>query len=69
MKKLKSLEGAKSHAKAKSIDKKYKDKTLYIIHCNRTGNFYVDTDSLIRVWEQLLGYYNNGVYTSEKAPL
>ena len=66
MEKLKSLEEAKSHAKVKSLDIKYKDMPLYIIYCNRTENFYVDTDSLIRAWEQLLGYYINGVYTSEK---
>lgn len=64
--KTKLLEEAKSFAKKQSLDKKYEDVAIYIIRCNRTGHFYVDTNSLIRLWEQLLGYYVNGVYTLEK---
>jgi hypothetical protein len=63
-----SIDEAKNYAKAQSLDKKNKNVALYIIHCNRTGNFYVDTNSLIRVWEQLVGSYINGIYTSEKLP-
>lgn len=68
MEQLKSLDEAKSHAKMKSLDKGYKDVTVYIIYCNRTEYFYIDTNNLIRLWEQLFGYYINGVYTSEKLP-
>jgi hypothetical protein len=68
MEQLKSLDEAKSHAKAKSLDKGYKDVTVYIIYCNRTEYFYIDTNNLIRLWEQLFGYYINGIYTSEKSP-
>ncbi|MGN6214524.1 hypothetical protein [Parafilimonas sp.] len=64
--KAKSKDEAKSHAKAQSLDKDYKDVAVYIIHCNRTEYYYVDTDSLIRMWEQLIGYYINGVFTDEK---
>jgi hypothetical protein len=63
-----SLEKAKHNAKAQSLYKENKDAFLYIILCNRTENFYLDTSSLIRVWEELVGYYINGVYTSEKLP-
>lgn len=66
--KITSLEEAKSQAEAQSLDEKYKDVAIYIIYCNRTQYFYVDTDSLIRLWEQLFGYYINGIYTSEKLP-
>lgn len=48
--------------KAKSIDE-----AIYIIYCNRTEFFYMDTSSLIGLWEQLFGYYENGVYTAEKS--
>lgn len=68
MEQLKSLDVAKSHAKTKSLDKGNKDTTVYIIYCTRTEYFYVDTNNLIRLWEQLFGYYINGVYTSEKLP-
>lgn len=64
--KTKSIDEAKGFAKTQSLDKRHKDVAIYIIHCNRTGCFYVDTNSLIRLWEQLFGYYVNGVYTSEK---
>lgn len=66
--KAKSIDEAKSLAKSQSLKTKYKDEAIYIIYCNRTEYFYVDTNSLIRVWEQLFGYYINGVYTSEKLP-
>jgi hypothetical protein len=64
--KAKSKDEAKSYAKAQSLNKDYKDVAVYIIHCNRTAYYYVDTDSLIRMWEQLIGYYINGVFTSEE---
>ncbi|HET7119133.1 MAG TPA: hypothetical protein VFI29_21750 [Hanamia sp.] len=65
--KTKSKEEAKSYAKAQSLNKDYKNVPVYIIHCNRTEFFYVETDSLIRLWEQLIGYYTNRVYTVEKS--
>ncbi len=64
--KTKSIEEAKSNAKAQSLNKDCKDKAIYIIHCNSTEYFYVDTNSLIRWWERLIGYYINGVFTSEE---
>ncbi len=64
--KTKSIEEAKSCAKEQSLDKDYKDMPVYIIHCSRTGFFYVDTDSLIRLWERLIGYYINGAFTNEE---
>ncbi len=64
--KAKTIEEAKSLAKSQSLEKKYKDETIHIIYCNRTKHFYVDTDGLIRLWEQAVGYYVNGIYTSEK---
>lgn len=54
--KAKSIEEAKSLAKDKSLETQYKDEAIYIIYCSRTEQFYVDTDSLIRLWEQLIGY-------------
>jgi hypothetical protein len=65
--KTKSKDEAKKLAKAYSHNKDYKDMAVYIIHCNRTGVYYVDTNSLIRLWEQLIGYYVNGVYMAEKS--
>ncbi|WP_449387175.1 DNA-binding protein [Chryseobacterium lineare] len=65
--KAKSIDEAKSLAKSQSLETKYKDEAIYIIYCNRTEFFYVDTNSLIRLWEQLFGYYENGVYTAEKS--
>ncbi|TDQ10164.1 DNA-binding protein [Pedobacter metabolipauper] len=65
--KAKSIEEAKSLAKSQSLETKYKDEAIYIIYCNRTEFFYIDTNSLIRLWEQLFGYYENGVYTAEKS--
>lgn len=65
--KAKLIDEAKSLAKSQSLETKYKDEAIYIIYCNRTEYFYVDTNSLIRVWEQLIGYYENGVYTAEKS--
>ena len=52
-------------AKSQSLETKYKDEAVYIIYCNRTEYFYIDTNSLLRNWEQLTGYYENGVYTAE----
>lgn len=65
--KAKTIDEAKSMAKDKSLETQCKDKTIYIIYCNRTEYFYVDTDSLIRLWERLIGYYENGIYTAEKS--
>nr|DAC76632.1 TPA_exp: hypothetical protein [Elizabethkingia anophelis] len=39
---------------------------VYIIYCSRSENYYVDTNGLIRLWEILIGYYINGVFTPEK---
>lgn len=64
--KTKSIDKAKNYAKKQSLDEQYKGVAIYIIRCNRTGHFYVDTNSLIRLWEQLVGYYVNGAYTSEE---
>jgi len=64
--KAKMIDEAKSMAKEKSLEAQYKDEAIYIIYCNRTDYFYVHTDSLIRLWERLIGYYENGVYTAEK---
>ena len=66
MKKTSKTE-AKQLAKAYSHNDEYKDVAMYIIYCNRTTLYYVDTNSLIRNWEQLIGYYENGVYTAEKS--
>ncbi|OXB07761.1 DNA-binding protein [Flavobacterium pectinovorum] len=63
--KAKSIEEAKSMAKSQSLEAKYEDEAVYIIYCNRTEYFYIDTNSLLRTWEQLTGYYENGVYNAE----
>lgn len=63
--KAKSIDEAKNMAKSQSLETKYKDEAVYIIYCNRTEYFYIDTNSLLRTWEQLKGYYENGVYTAE----
>lgn len=62
--KAKSIDEAKSLAKEKSLEAQYKGNVIYVIYCNRTEYFYIDTDSLIRLWERLIGYYENGVYTA-----
>lgn len=62
--KITSKEEAKKLAKAYSHNKVYKDVDVYIIYCNRSKCFYVDTDCLIRLWEQIVGYYTNGMFTS-----
>ncbi|GEM52752.1 hypothetical protein EB1_25420 [Empedobacter brevis NBRC 14943 = ATCC 43319] len=66
--KAKTIEEAKSLAKGKSLETQYKDEAIHIIYCNRTKLYYVDTNSFIRNWERLIGYYENGVYTAEKLP-
>ncbi|MCT3746794.1 DNA-binding protein [Chryseobacterium arthrosphaerae] len=53
-------------AKAYSNNKDYMGMAVYIIYCSRSENYYVDTNSLIRLWEILIGYYINGVFTPEK---
>ena len=58
-----TIEEAKNLARAKSLEKKHKGESVFIIYCNRTEYFYVDIDSLIRLWERLIGYYENGKYT------
>jgi glutamyl-tRNA reductase len=63
--KAKLIDEAKSMAQSQSLEKKYKDEAIYIIYCNRTEYFYLDTNSLLRTWEQLIGCYENGVYTDE----
>ena len=65
--KAKTIEEAKELAKGKSLKKKHKDETVDIIYCNRTEYFYIDTNGLIRLWEQSFGYYVYGVYTAEKS--
>lgn len=55
---------AKQLAKAYSQNKEYKDVHVYVIYCNRTKRYYVDTNSLIRLWEQIIGCYTNGFFTS-----
>ena len=63
--KAKSIDEAKSMAKSQSLETKNEDEAVYIIYCNRTEYFYIDTNSLLRTWEQLTGYYENGVYIAE----
>lgn len=65
--KVKSIDEAKELAKTKSLETAHRGETVHIIYCNRTQYFYVDTDGLIRLWEQAIGYYVNGVYTAEKS--
>ena len=57
---------ARKLAKAYSYNKEYVDVPVYIIYCSKTEHYYVDSNSLIRSWERLIGYYINGVFTSEK---
>lgn len=64
--KTKSKDEAKKLAKAHSL-KDYTHKPVYIIYCSRTEYFYIDDNGLIRLWEQLVGYYVNGIYTAEKS--
>ena len=65
--KAKTIEEAKEMAKGESLEKKHKNETVHIIYCNRTEYFYIDTNGLIRLWEQSFGYYVYGVYTAEKS--
>ncbi|PRA97563.1 DNA-binding protein [Chryseobacterium sp. MYb7] len=64
--KTKSKTEAKKLAKAYSYNKDYADVPVYVIYCSRTEKYYVDINDLIRLLEKLIGYYVNGVYTSEK---
>ncbi|WNI34749.1 DNA-binding protein [Chryseobacterium sp. SG20098] len=64
--KTKSRTEAKKLAKAYSYNKEYADVPVYIIYCNRSEKYYVDTNSLIQSWERLIGYCINGVFTPEK---
>jgi len=61
--KAKTIDEAKKLAKAYSYKKENEDVEVYIIYCNRSELYYVDTDSFIRLWEQIAGYYVNGLYT------
>ncbi|MBB4803514.1 hypothetical protein HNP37_003589 [Flavobacterium nitrogenifigens] len=49
--KAKSIDEAKSIAKSQSLETKFKDEAVYIVYCNKTEYFYVDTNSLLRNWE------------------
>ncbi|MCC2599497.1 DNA-binding protein [Sphingobacterium spiritivorum] len=60
-----TIEEAKNLARAKSLEKKHKGESVFIIYCNRTEHFYIDTNGLVRLWEKLYGYYVNGVYATE----
>lgn len=60
-----TIEEAKNLARAKSLEKKHKGESVFIIYCNRTEHFYIDTNGLARLWEKLHGYYVNGVYATE----
>ncbi|EFK57490.1 MULTISPECIES: hypothetical protein [Sphingobacterium] len=60
-----TIEEAKNLARAKSLEKKHKGESVFIIYCNRTEHFYIDTNGLVRLWEKLHGYYVNGVYATE----
>jgi hypothetical protein len=62
--KAKTIEQAKNMARAKSLEKKHKNESIFIIYCYRTGYYYVDTDGLVRLWEKSYGYYVNGIYTN-----
>lgn len=55
--KAKTIDEAKSLAKDKSLENKHRNETIHIIYCHRTKYFYIDTDGLIRLWEQSFGYY------------
>lgn len=59
--KAKTEEEAKAMAKEKSLELAHRDEAIYIIYCHRTRNYYVDNNSLIRIWEMLIGYYENGM--------
>lgn len=63
--KAKTIDEAKKLAKAYSYEKENEDVDVevYIIYCNRSELYYVDTDGFIRLWEQIAGYYVNGLYT------
>ncbi|WP_037316094.1 hypothetical protein [Salegentibacter sp. Hel_I_6] len=60
--KAKLIDEAKKLAKAQSLGKDFKDVAIYIIYCNRTDYFYVDTNGFVRLWERFIGYYSNGVF-------
>lgn len=60
-----TIEEAKNLARAKSLEKKHKGESVFIIYCNRTEHFYINTNGLVRLWEKLHGYYVNGVYATE----
>lgn len=61
-----SIEEAKDFAKKQSLSSDHRDKAIYLIYCSRTKSVYVDTNCLIRLWEQQLGYYLNGVFTDQQ---
>lgn len=61
----KTIAEAENLAQAKSLEKKHKDESIFIIYCNRTEYFFIDTGGLVRLWEKSFGYYVNGVYIKE----
>lgn len=61
------LDEAKRMARQESLKKQ--GEAIFIIYCNRTKCHYVATDGLIRSWERLIGFYENGRYTAGKSIL
>lgn len=66
--KTRSIEEAHDYAKRQSLEEAHRDEAIYLIYCNRTKFVYVDANGLIRLWEQQLGYYLNGVFTEAQHP-
>lgn len=62
--KAETVDEAKKMAEGKSLERR--NKAIFIIYCRRTKYYYVALDGLIRSWEQLIGYYENGEYIAEK---
>ncbi len=58
---------AQRMARDKSLETQ--DEAFFIIYCNRTAYYYIATDGLIRSWEKLIGYYENGTYTAVKSSM
>ncbi|WP_277014255.1 DNA-binding protein [Flavobacterium lindanitolerans] len=65
--KTESIDEAKKMAREESLTRQ--DEAIFIIYCNRTKYNYVATDGLIRSWERLIGFYENGRYTAGKSSL
>ena len=58
-----TMERAKQLAQAESLRKENKDVEIYIIYCFRNNLYYVDKNSFIRLFEQIIGNYTNGIFT------